>query len=333
MKSSKSNKLIKYVMLCFVFLFILTNTFSKNNAEIFTVSGNDPFFPSDQTVTGPGFFPFSNSQEAINLFDEQCPDPSFTFDGPNSLFGSTLEVGPAANSAETGNRFVLVFDMDGNLVVNLTSPFPLTNPMTMVTFDPSMGDILGLSFVPGAGFPGSATFMITTSFNCDNGTTSTSSTSTSSSSSSSSSGQSVSTSSSSGTLTNPQIISSAINLEKSAKVSIDIKNHLKNGTPLSVSMAIDDIKSSLTNLQDLQNKFQGDNDVMLGMSTIGTELTDAINAENEAIMTLEPLKNTDPDLTNGEFTTGLTKAKRLISRALRIKELISKKLIKLDANK
>lgn len=332
MKLSKSNKLIKSVILCFVFLFILANIFNKNNAATFIVETNDPFFPNDQTVTGPGFFPFSNSQGAVDLFNQQCPDPTFVFDGPNSLFGSTLEVGPAANNAETGNRVVLIFDMDGNAAIDFVDPFPLTDPFTMTVFDPSMGDILGLSFVPGMDFPGSAAFMITTTFNCDNGATSTSSTSTSSSSSSSS-GQSVSTSSSSGSLTNPQIISRAIDLEKSAKASVDIKNHLKNGTPLSVSMALDDIKSSLTDLQNLQSQFQGDNDIMLGMSTLGMELTDAINAENEAIMTLEPLKDTDPNLANSEFTTGLTKAKRLISQALRIKELVSKKLIKLDAKK
>ena len=104
MKISKSNKLISYVVLCFVFLSILVNVFSKNNAATFIVNTNNQFFPNDQTVTGPGFFPFSNSQGVIDSFNQECPNPTFLFDGPDSLAGSTLEVGPAANGAETGSR-------------------------------------------------------------------------------------------------------------------------------------------------------------------------------------------------------------------------------------
>ncbi len=334
----KNFKSIKVILLCFIFLVILVSAFSKNNAATFIVTDNNPFFPNDQTVTGPGFFPFSNSQGVITLFNQQCPNPTFVFDGPDSFFGDTLEIGPAANNAETGSRNILVFDMNGNVSIDFLNAFPLADPNTMAAFDPSMGDILGLSLVPGPGFPMSGTFMITTTFNCNDGmSTGTSSTSTSSSTSSSSSsssggssGQAVITSSSSGALTGPQIISRATNSEKSAKAAVDIKEHLKKGTPLSPSMAIDDLKSSLSDLKDLQNRFQGDNDVMLGMSTIGTELTDAINADNDAIMALDPLKNTDPDLTNGEFTSGLTKAKKLISEALRIKGLVEGKLKKLE---
>ena len=332
----KKIKSIKIAILSLIFLFILVSTFSKNNADTLTgfATTNASFFPNDQTVTGPGFFPFSNSQEVIDIFNQQCPDPNFIFDGPDSLFGSTLEIGPAGNSAETGSRDILVFDMNGNVSVDFLNAFPLANPNTMTAFDPSMGDILGLSLVPGPGFPMSATFMITTTFNCDDGmSTSTSSTTSSTSSSSSSggsSGQSVSTSSSSGSLTGPQVISHAIDSEKSARAAVDIKEHLKKGSPLSPSMAIDDLKSSLSDLQDLQNRFQGENDVMLGMSTVGTELMDAINADNEAIMALDPLKNTDPDLTNGEFTKGLSKAKKLIGEALRIKGLVEGKLKKLE---
>ncbi len=327
MKKIKSTKI---TILSLIFLFILIGAFSKNNAATFVVSGNNPFFPNDQTITGPGFFPFSNSQGALDLFNQQCPNPTFVVDGPDSFFGNTLEVGPAANSAETGSRDILVFDMNGNVSLDFLNAFPLANPGTMVAFNPSMGDILGLSIVPGPGFPTSGTFMIITSFNCDDGT-STSTSSTSSSSSGGSSGQSAAASSSGAVLTGPQIISRATGSEKSAKAAVDIKEHLKKGTPLSVSMALDDLKSSLSDLQDLQNRFQGDNDVMLGMSTVSSELTDAINADNDAIMELDPLKNTDPDLTNGEFTKGLTKAKKLISEALRIKGLVEGKLKKLEA--
>ena len=225
--------------------------------------------------------------------------------------------------------------MNGNVSDDFLAAFPLVNPNTMAAFDPSMGDILGLSFVPGAGFPMSATFMITTTFNCDDGTSSSTSTSSTSSSSSSggSSGQTVGLSSSGISVSGPKsLVSAAIIAEKSAKAAVDIKEHLKKGSPLSPSMAIDDLKASLADLQNLQNTFQGDNDIMLGMSTVGAELMDAINADNDAIMALEPLKDSDPnDLTNGELTTGLTKAKKLISEALRKKELIEGKLKKIES--
>ncbi len=324
----KNLKSTKTAILCFIFLFILISPFCKSNADTFVVSNNNPFFPNDQTVTGPGFFPFSNSQGALDLFDQQCPDPLFAFDGPDSLSGSAFEVGPAANGAETGGRILITFDMNGNAAINFVNPFPIEDPFTMTSFDPSMGDILGLSIVPGTGFPMSATFMVITSFNCDNGA-STSSTSTSSSSGGSS-GASVTTSSSGATLTGPQIISRATDSEKNAKAAIDIKALLMGGSSFSVSMALDDLKSSLSDLQNIQSMFQGENDVMLGMSTIGTELSDAINADNEAIMLLEPFKDVDPSITNGELTQGLTKARKLINQALRIKGLVEGKLKKLE---
>src|SRR3989338_8191956 len=98
-------------------------------------------------------------------------------------------------------------------------------------------------------------------------------------------------------------------------------------------MAIDALMSSLSDLQDLQNRFQGANDVMLGMSTVGTKLMDAINADNEAIMLLDPLKDADPSIANSELTQAVTKARKLINNALRIKGLIEKKLKKLEKNK
>ncbi len=327
----KSFKSIKVIALCFIFLFILIGVFSKNNAATFIVTDNNPFFPNDQTVTGPGFFPFSNSQGVITLFNQQCPNPEFTFDGPDSLFGSTLEIGPAANSAETGSRDILVFDMNGNVSLDFLNAFPLADPNTMTAFDPSMGDILGLSLVPGPGFPMSGTFMITTSFNCDDGmstTSSTSSTSSSSGSTSSSGG-----SSSGGTsLTPVQSIGAAIGDERFAKGSIDLKKLLNPAgavSPFSVKATIENLNGSVNELMSLQTKF-ADNNIMIGMSTIQDTLNEVINNDNEAIMILEPFKNTDPSITNGEFTTAITKAKKLITEAMRAKELIKTKLGKLE---
>ena len=333
----KKFKSVKVIILCFIFLVILVSAFNKNNAATFIV--NDAFFPNDQTVTGPGFFPFNNSQEVIDSFNQQgCPNPIFAFDGPDSLFGSTLEVGPAANDFETGSRTILVFDMSGNVSLDFLNAFPLANPNTMTNFDPSIGDILGLSLVPGAGFPISATFMVTTTFNCDNGTLSTSSStsssgSTSSSTSSSTSGSTVTSSSSSGSsFTNSELISDAINFEVTAKNLINIK-HLIEGMDISFSVqdAITKLNDATSDLNKLQKRFEN-NDIMIGMSSVLTKLGDAINNDNEAIMVLEPFQNTTPDLTNGEFTKGLVKAKKLINEALRIKELIEAKFKKLEKN-
>ena len=344
MKNFKSNRTFKYAILFFAFLFILANALSKNNAATFTVNANNPFFPNDQTINGPDFFPFSNSPGVVDLFNQQCPNPTFLFDGPDSLSGSTLEVGPAANDFETGSRNILVFDMNGNVSLDFLNTFPLANPNTMTAFDPLMGDILGLSLVPGAGFPMSATFMIITTFNCDDGmsssSTSTGGTTTSSSGSTtttSSSGSTAMSSSSSGSVsssgaikTNGQAIASAIADEKSAKKSIHLKDLLK-GKPFSVSMAIDDLKSSLSDLQDLSSML-ANSDLMLGMDSIQSKVDEAISADNEAIMLLEPLKDTDPSITNGEFTTPITRVNMILSEIIRIKERIEAKINKSEKN-
>lgn len=312
---------IQNTVLFLAFLFVLVSAFSKNYAQF-----NDSFFPNDPTVTGPGFFPFSNSQGALNAFSG-CPNPDFFFDGPPGLSGSTLEVGPAANGFETGSRDILVFDADGNLIFR-PSNYPLIDPATMIVFDPSMGDILGLSFVPGSGFPsGSTVLMITTTFNCDNGMSSSTSTSTSSSTSSSGSTSSGAVATSSG-LTNIQVISGAISDEKDAKKLINIKNLIMGGT-ISVSMAIDELMSSVNGLNDLSSMLT-DGSVMLGMGTIQSAIDEVISSDNEAIMTLEPFANTEPSISNGELTVALTKVNMILNEAIMIKERIEAKIKKLE---
>lgn len=326
----KSFKSIKAIILCFISLLILVSVFSKNNAD--TIVVNNSFFPNDQNVNGPGFFPFNNSQDVINVFNQEgCQNPTFLFDGPDSLFGSTLEAGPAGNGFETGSRTILVFDMNGNVSVDFLNAFPLSNPNTMTAFDPSMGDILGLSLVPGTGFPMSATFMITTSFNCDDGMSTTSSTSSTSSSSSSGGSSSSSGGSSSGgtSLTPVQSIGAAIGDERFAKGSIDLKKLISGATGFSVPKAINNLEGSVNELMTLQTKF-ADSNIMIGMGTIQDTLNDVVNNDNEAIMTLEPFKDTTPSETNGEFTIAVTKAKKLITEAMRAKELIKAKLKKLE---
>lgn len=333
MKNFKLNQAI-ICILCFSYLFIASNIFNKNNAQTGT-EVNSLFFPNSQTVSGPGFFPFSNSQGVLDIFNEQCPNPTFLFDGPDSLSGSPFEVGPAANGFETGNRDVLVFDANGNLTF-VSNNFPLVDPFTMNAFDPSMGDILGLSFVPGNNFPSGTEFMITTTFNCDGGssTTSSSSSSTSSSSGSSASGSSgqIGTASSSGiVLTNPQIIGSAISSEKTAKNAIDLKDLLTmNSADFSVSMALDALMSSLSDLENLQSMLGDDASIMVAMSTVGSKISEIINSDNEVIMLLEPYKDSTPSISDSEFTQAVSRAKRLLDQALRVKAQIEKKLKKLE---
>ncbi len=333
----KKIKSLKSITLCFLFLIILVSAFSKNNAATFVVTDNNPFFPNDLTVTGPGFFPFSNSPGVITIFNQQCPNPTFTAAGPDSLFGDTLEIGPAANNSETGSRTILVFDMNGNVSIDFLNTFPLADPNTMIAFDPSMGDLLGLSIVPGPGFPTSGTFMITTSFNCDDGMSTTSPASSTSSSSGSTPPVVTSSSSSSGgsssgggmSLTPAQSIGAAIGDERFAKGSIDLKKLLNAGATFSVPKAINNLEGSVNELMTLQTNL-ADSNIMIGMSTIQDTLSDVINNDNEAIMLLEPFKNTDPSITNGEFTVAITKAKKLINEAMRAKELIQIKLKKLE---
>lgn len=338
MNNSKSTKSLKIIILCFSFLFIFGNLFNKNNANTFTI--DDSAFPTDQTVTGPNFFPFSNSQNVVDIFNQQgCSNTTFLFDGPPSLSGITLEVGPAANGFETGSRDILVFDPNGNLIFTEAS-FPLTNPNTLSPFDPSMGDILGLSIVPGSGFPGSVLLMIETTINCDDGmsstSTSTSGTVASSSGSTTSSSGSVTSSgtvSSSGiVLTDGQVISSAISTEKSAKKSISLKDLAMGGSGFSVSMALDDLMSSISSLQDLSNRLS-DSDAMIAMASIQSKIDEVISGDNEAIMALEPFKDVEPSITNGELTTAVTRANMILSEILRIKERIEAKIKKEDKTK
>ena len=313
MKSFKQGKTVRFAILCFVCVFALTNIFSINYAQ-----QDDIFFSNDQTINGPGFFPFSNSQGVVDIFNQQgCQDVTFTIFGNPSLSGSTLEVGPAANGAETGNRDILIFGPDGRIIFNDPN-FPLADPFSMNTFDPSMGDILGLSFVPGSAFPGSAVVMIDAVINCDGSSTTTSS------STSSSSGSVVGSSSGRSGLA---IVSSAINLEKNAKDFIDLKDLLMGDSSFSVSMALDALMSSLSDLQELKNNLQG-SDIMLGMASAESKADDAISKDSEAQMLLDPFKDKDPSLTDEEFTQAVTKAKKLISEALRLKERIEKKLKK-----
>ena len=97
----------------------------------------------------------------------------------------------------------------------------------------------------------------------------------------------------------------------------------------SVSMAIDSLMSSVQNVEELNNRFQ-DNNIMIGMSTILSTLSDIKNNDNEAIMLLEPLKDTTPSFTDSEFTATITRVRRLISQAVRNKNAIKRKLNRLE---
>ncbi|OGI12944.1 MAG: hypothetical protein A3I68_07315 [Candidatus Melainabacteria bacterium RIFCSPLOWO2_02_FULL_35_15] len=92
-----------------------------------------------------GFFPFENSQNVLNTFNtQQCRNIDLTFTPPIGFSGGILEVGPAANSSETGPRTTIQINGDMSSTVTLNN-FPTVDPSTRQPFNPSMGDVIGLS--------------------------------------------------------------------------------------------------------------------------------------------------------------------------------------------
>ncbi len=96
-------------------------------------------------ILGTGFFPFEDSQSVLDTFSVHgCKDIELTFTPPVGFPGGIFEVGPAANSSETGTRTTVQIFGDMSSTVTLNN-FPTINSFTQRPFDPSMGDELGLS--------------------------------------------------------------------------------------------------------------------------------------------------------------------------------------------
>ncbi len=92
-----------------------------------------------------GFFPFNNSQALLTGFsDFACNDLDVTFTPPTGFPGGAFEIGPAANSTETGPRTTFQINGDMSSIITLSN-FPIIDPLTGQPFSPQMGDQLGLS--------------------------------------------------------------------------------------------------------------------------------------------------------------------------------------------
>lgn len=110
-----------------------------------TGSNTVNFGGESMLIVNTGFFPFDNSQGPLTGFNDfNCQDLNLIFAPPPGFPGGSFEVGPAANGFETGFRETVYIDGD-NPSTTALHDFPTIDPFTMIPFDPSMGDQLGLS--------------------------------------------------------------------------------------------------------------------------------------------------------------------------------------------
>lgn len=109
------------------------------------VRNNIVFAGTTTTMIRTGFFPFDNSQAIlIGFMDFNCNDLSITFTPPPGFTGGSFEIGPAANSSETGTRQTVQINGDTSSMIILNN-FPIVDPNSGQPFDPQKGDELGLS--------------------------------------------------------------------------------------------------------------------------------------------------------------------------------------------
>ena len=119
-----------------------------------TLRNNIDFGELSMVTVSTGFFPFESSQNVLNTFNTLgCSDIDITFTQPVGFSGGLLEVGPAANNFETGPRTSIQFDGDMSSTITVNN-YPTTDPVSGQPFNPSMGDVIGLSL-----FTDSAVFL------------------------------------------------------------------------------------------------------------------------------------------------------------------------------
>jgi hypothetical protein len=129
-------------------------------------------------------------------------------------------------------------------------------------------------------------------------------------------------------------LSYALGSEEAAKHPIELEK-LSGFAPtltFSVTRAVEHLMSSLVELENLRSMLQESN-VMVGMTLIQSKLGECIEKDNEAIMLLEEVKDRTPSvelLADGEFTTTITTAERLISEAIRCKKMVLGKLRRIE---
>ena len=181
------------------------------------------------------------------------------------------------------------------------SPFTVTGNSDFI-LDFSMASpnagTFGLSFVP-KGSPCTFNIQITTPSTSSSGSTSTSSGGTAS--------------------TNEDLISNAIFLETLVKKS------LSSGKLLDTEININDLESSLSILNELNTRFSSDNTST--SSLIQKKITCASEADNQVTAILKGLKD-DKTTTSDDplFHKSISKANKLLNKALRCKKTIQKKI-------
>ncbi len=129
-------------------------------------------------------------------------------------------------------------------------------------------------------------------------------------------------------------LSYALGSEEAAKHPIELEK-LSGFNPaftFSATRAIESLMSSLVELENLRSMLQESN-IMVGMTLIQSKLGECIEKDSEAIMLLEEVKDRTPGvelLADGEFTTHITTAQRLISEAIRCKKMVQGKLQRVE---
>lgn len=331
------SKKVKAIILVVAFTFIASSIYSFYNAQVVII--DDSAFPNDVVVNGPGFFPFSDSDGVFNeLGQAPCDDLLLEFDGPDSLNGQSIEIGPAANGIETGPRQDFVINENGDIIVTLMD-FPSEDPVTMESFGMGMG-AGGISIVGGMGFS-MGTFMVMTTINCGTSSSSTSGGETSTSSSSTSSGGTViesstsSTSSSTGgssgssvssssgatdfsMLTSIELYQSAITLETTAR-NTDLRPF---GDMFSVTNAVSNINMSIEILNELKTRLM-DSSIRLamGMITVQEKIDSTIEFDNSALSNLDGVTEF-----NRDTSQAVNMARRDLKQARRCKQKVLRKL-------
>ena len=281
-----------------VFLFLGQKGFSESTPRTILL-GESQHFDLETPVT----IPFACTQEIINeMRQKNC----------HKLIGHFLNV----NKQVQGNPTLDGQLLDSQFVIDPGTPIGeldlvIRSPLTMAAVDPQM-DEFGIFFHFDTA-TGNANFDASFEINCNLSDTT----------------NSPSTTSSGQMISDLVILGFALSIENTAKHNIDLEDI--SGPFFSVSRALDNLTGSLSDTQELRDRFE-DNNIMVGMSTIQAKLTCITSNDNEAIMLLEPLSDITPSLTDGEFTTALTSARRFISEAIKCKKMIQAKLQRIERN-
>ena len=250
-----------------------------------------------------------------------------------------IEINPTLNNALLSGQQVII-NPGGGLQLN-EFEFPVRNPQTMQRLDPRV-DVLGIFFHFDTA---SGEAMFQTSFdvnlNCFLPSLNMAGMTSSQGMIDHTLPSTYIPLSTSGFVLNSQAYSArlgyALGSENSAKRSIELDRLATFGSafvssPFSSTRAIEDLMSSLSELESLQSMLQESN-IMVGMISIQAKLAECIRKDNEAIMLLDEIKDITPSstlLADAEFTTRATAARELIIEAIDCKKIIQGKLARIE---